>query len=381
MTSVRARLTRERPDFPWLDAGDPARLRRFLVARRWIAADEPIVAHANAGEGNMNLTLRVTTAARSFVVKQARPWVERYDHLAAPAERIAFEHRFYERVAAIDPVASRMPRVLGWDEAAGVLLLEDLGSAADCTGLYAGGRLDGEELTALVGYLGALHRATHGAPDPRFANRAMRALNHRHVYEIPLEGALDVERYEPGLGAAAEVLRRDHAYRRALADTGRRYLDDGACLLHGDYFPGSWLRTAAGIRVIDPEFCFYGDAELDVACAVAHLVLAGCEPDARRVLVAYQPNPAGRSAGGESAARRGVGAPPQPVARRDDRGDGADPSVLDAAVLARYAAAEIMRRILGVAQLPIPPTTGRRAALLARSRAAMLDGSPEALFA
>src|SRR2546421_5684303 len=42
---------------------------------------------APAGEGNMNYTLRIGTSERSFVMKQARPWVEKYPHIAAPWDR------------------------------------------------------------------------------------------------------------------------------------------------------------------------------------------------------------------------------------------------------------------------------------------------------
>jgi 5-methylthioribose kinase len=342
--SLRDECIRRDPAFPWLDAAAPEAVRRLLAAGGWIAADEPVLACAPAGAGNMNLTLRVTTPGRTLIVKQARPWVERYDHIAAPPERSDYERRFYERVGGIAAVARRMPRLLGADPSARVLVLEDLGAASDCTGMYRGETLDRAELRELATYLRALHDATRGAPDPAFANRGMRALNHAHIFEVPLAPEHDrgLERFEPGLTAAAAALRDDDGYRRRLRATGERYRADGPCLVHGDFFPGSWLRAAAGTRVIDPEFCFHGDAELDVGCAVAHLVLADAAADAVEGFVAAYD--------GDAPAR-------------------------DAAWTARYAAAEIMRRILGVAQLPIPSTNGRRAALLGRARAAMYEGA------
>ena len=342
--SLRDECIRREPAFPWLDATAPEAVRQLLAAGGWIAPDEQVLACAPAGSGNMNLTLRVTTPARTLIVKQARPWVERYDHIAAPPERSDYERRFYERVSGIAEVARRMPRLLGADPAAHVLVLEDLGAASDCTGMYRGEVLAAAELGALATYLRALHDATRAAPDSTFANRGMRALNHAHIFGVPLAPGFDgdLERFEPGLTAVAAELRADDGYRRRLRATGDRYRADGPCLVHGDFFPGSWLRTAAGIRVIDPEFCFHGDAELDVGCAVAHLLLGDATRDAvERFLAAYE----------------------------------RDAPALDATWIARYAAAEIMRRILGVAQLPIPATDGRRAVLLRRARAAMYDGA------
>ncbi len=51
----------------------------------------------------------------------------------------------------------------------------------------------------------------------------------------------------------------------------------------------------------------------------------------------------------------------------------------DVALIARYAGVEIMRRIIGVAQLPLAPTDGFRAAMLERSRTAVLEGDLDVL--
>ena len=89
------------------------------------------------------------------------------------------------------------------------------------------------------------------------------------MFALPLREAngLDLDAYTttPGLEAAVAPLRADAAYGQAVAALGERYLlGEGESLLHGDFFPGSFLQTAAGVRVIDPEFCFCGDAELDL---------------------------------------------------------------------------------------------------------------------
>ena len=100
---------RAHPGFPWLDAADPDGVRAYLERRGWLSPGETVSGCERAGEGNMNLTLRLRTDRRSLVVKQARPWVERYDHIAAPWERGESERWFYERVAAIPEVAGHMP--------------------------------------------------------------------------------------------------------------------------------------------------------------------------------------------------------------------------------------------------------------------------------
>ena len=333
------------PHFPFLTAGDVPAVAALLARLGWLEEGEQVVACDRAGPGNMNLTLRVVTDRRTAVLKQARPWVEKYEQIDAPWDRGIFECRFYERVAGLREVADRMPRLLAADERARVLWLEHLPEASDYSSLYGGGQLAPDEVAALARWLRALHGGTRGAVEPQFANRAMRVLNHQHLCEVPLTShGLALEALEPGLEAAAARLRDDRAYVDAVAEVGRRYLADGTCLVHGDYFPGSWLRTPAGPRIIDPEFCFWGPPEWDVGCAVAHLVLAR-QPQVRI----------------EQFMR--------------DYGEG-----LDMSWVARFAAVEVMRRVIGVAQLPIPPSTHQRAAWLAGSRAALESATVERLY-
>jgi 5-methylthioribose kinase len=236
-----------------------------------------------------------------------------------------------------------MPRLLASDPAGRVLLLEDLEGARDLTGVYGGGRLELEEVDRLALVLGALHDGTAGDPPMPSFNQEMRELNHTHCFVVPLDPRTDLplDRFEPGLAAAAAALAADVQFCEVAARMGERYRSAPGPLVHGDYFPGSWLRTADGIRIIDPEFCFRGEREIDVGCAVAHFALGHQSPEtARRFLDAYQAS-----------------------------------ATCDAPSVARYAAMEIVRRLIGVAQLPIAPTRGWRGALLARARDAALEGS------
>lgn len=342
-------------DGPWLklaEAKNVAKTLASLLPTSQLGGELQI---AKAGEGNMNLTLRVqyreaAGGEKSVILKQSRPWVEKYPQVAAPADRIIFERRFYERVAGVAPVAELMPAVLAADDASFTLLLEDLGEASDFSTLYEGGSIRDGEVDQLAGWSAALHEATRGEPDPAFANRAMRTLNHQHMFVLPLSAGLPVplDELEPGLAEAATKLRADEQFTQAVGRLGEHYLADGPCLLHGDYYPGSWLRTAAGVRVIDPEFCFYGPAEFEVAVPLAHLALAQ-QPwsTAARWLESY------RTAGGQP---------------------------LDEDLLAGFAGTEVMRRLIGLAQLPLARGHGKRVELLGRAAAAVLERDLEVLW-
>jgi 5-methylthioribose kinase len=100
---------------------------------------------------------------------------------------------------------------------------------------------------------------------------------------------------------------------------GEKYLKKGTKLLHGDFYPGSWLKTASGLKVIDPEFSFLGDAEFDLGVMIAHLKMAKFDSIQIDEIVKEYTNR----------------------------------STLDLNLLAQYTGVEILRRLIGLAQLPL----------------------------
>lgn len=337
---LQARFADTHPEVVLLDAGDPARIEDYLLARGLVASAELPAGIERAGAGNMNLTLRVSLRNRSLIVKQGRSWVEKYDHIAAPWERTLIEGDFYRAVRDVPAVSSRMPELFALDRPNHVLVLEDLGPSGDFTSMYARGRISEAELVELLDWLKAL--AGVSAPEPShagFANRAMRNLNHEHIFCFPLaeQNGMDLDRLTDGLGLAALELKRDSVYCRHVSDLGKRYLADQGSFVHGDYFPGSWVHGPRGIRIIDPEFCFLGAREFDYGVMLAHLALARASVE---------------------TAEQVMGA----TVRED----------LDQRLMLGFAGAEIMRRLIGVAQLPLPYGIDVKRRLLDVSRSLVL---------
>jgi len=60
----------------------------YLKAQSWLNQEEVLLSLEKPGEGNMNFVLRAITNQRSFILKQARPWVEKFPQIDAPIERV-----------------------------------------------------------------------------------------------------------------------------------------------------------------------------------------------------------------------------------------------------------------------------------------------------
>ena len=311
------------PDLFFLDSSNPTDLEKYLRDRSLLQPNESIVRLEKAGDGNMNCTLRLATAKRSLIVKQARPWVEKYPQFAAPWDRTLQESEFYQLTSQVPGLSEFMPRLIHSDSQARLLVLEDLGEGGDFTGIYRGETLAATTIQQLASFLSILHSAfLDCSPMPSLPNREMRALNHAHIFAIPLQRdiPLNLDAIQPGLQAAANQLKASTEFCSEVAKLGRDlYLADGRCLIHGDFFPGSLVRTPNGPRVIDPEFCFFGHAEFDVGVLLAHLFLGAQSLDLWR---AFQ--------------QRYV----PPMGFNEDHA-------------LQLAGVEIMRRLIGYAQLPM----------------------------
>ncbi len=313
------RLARLHPTRFFLDPSDTKAIEAWLKLQQWIQPEEHVQSAARAGDGNMNCTLRVATTAQSFILKQARPWVEKYPSIDAPDERSLIEAAFYTEIAASPAVSTLMPRLIAHSPEHRILMLEDLSPATDYSDIYATSQLAPADLQQLTHWLHSLHtNFTHPSLAARFANPAMRALNHAHIFDLPL-------RRDNGWNFdGAATLQNDSDYVNRVHDLGHLYLGPGQCLIHGDFFPGSWLRSHGHIRVIDPEFCFWGIPEFDFGVLLAHCLLA-------RI-----PAPSAT-----------------PLAKA-------------------FAGVEIMRRLIGVAQLPLPYGLDEKTRLLDLSRTLVL---------
>jgi 5-methylthioribose kinase len=331
-----------------LNPQDVKGLGAYLTERGLAKAGEGLTAEL-AGEGNMNCVIRVRLADRSLILKQARPWVEKYPSIAAPVERAASEARFYRRAMKDSVVGTMMPSLLDFDEKSSLLVMEDLFAAEPLIDCYQGSRrFDRRHLKELAKYTSALHSLVVPAAEREgFRNTAMRQLNHEHIFAIPLrhDGALSdmLERITPGLNLVAEDLRRNRKYCQVVWQLGDRYLrQEEPTLIHGDLFPGSLLQINSGeLRVIDPEFCFCGDPEFDIGVFYAHLLL---------------------SEHGEEALSCWL----QAALKNRKHSD---------TLVFQYAGIEIMRRILGVAQLPVRLSLEAKRRLLEHSRGMVLQGA------
>ena len=298
----------------------------------WIPTAAVLTNPRPAGEGNMNRTLRFDCEncdeLASLVLKQAVPFVAKYPDIPAPIERGAAEAAFYQAAQNHSQLEARLPRLLGTDKANHLLAFEDLGQAADLTAAYGDQQLQ-HQLSKFVKPLMQWLSELHAITPPVLHNHCMRELNYTHIFDLPLQADNGLE-----LGELADVAERcanHEQLKQAASRLGQIYIGKSSqtttsVLLHGDFYPGSWLGTLSdpeNVKVIDPEFAFVGPAEFDVGVCLAHLQFAGMSLEQASTALDHYSKPQG----------------------------------FDVTLARSFAGIELIRRLLGVAQLPLPENT------------------------
>ncbi len=251
-------------------------LTQYLQKKGWLHAAEIITDTAIPGAGNMNVVVRLTTNQRTLILKQSRPFVQKYPQLAAPLNRIDVEYQFYTamQAAAQQLEKSPFPKLLQYDADEHLMLLEDLGHGKDMSSIYAARHISEQQTKQLVRFLETIHQVVPPKGYP--INEGLRQLNHQHIFVLPFlaDNGFDLDNVQQGLQALAQAYKQDNALTTIATQLGEAYLSAGTTLLHGDYYPGSWMQQQEALCIIDPEFSFVGDAYYDVGVFVAHLIIA-----------------------------------------------------------------------------------------------------------
>ncbi|MCF8261790.1 MAG: hypothetical protein K9J12_13510 [Melioribacteraceae bacterium] len=335
MDSLEKRFLEYFPNKFFLDDSDIAALSRYLKTKAWLLENETISLLEKPGEGNMNYVLRVrTNLQRSFILKQSRPWVEKYPQINAPSDRINVEAEYYNLANNSKKLSQYTPSLIDFDSENFIMAIEDLGETSDFSFIYQkGNAFSDSEISEIIAYLNELKKIDSDKPFPN--NLEMRKLNHQHIFHLPflINNGFDLDSIQPGLQSLSLLCKSDNLLKEKIAELGEIYLSPGKILVHGDYYPGSLLKTKDGVKVIDAEFGFFGPEEWDIAIFVAHLFMAQCETDLINFALVN-------------------------FSKLD---------LFNDSIFAGFVGAEILRRLIGLAQLPLELSLEEKSVLIDRA--------------
>ena len=303
----------------------------YLNKKNWLRPREEVLKSEKPGEGNMNVVIRLITNQRSLILKQSRPFVQKYQQISAPLERIAVEFEFYKASTKPD-ISSHLPKILGYEAKDHLLLMQDLGQVKDMTWLYESRQIQQPLIATLIKVIRQIHNTEK--PENFPLNTELRQLNHQHIFVLPFmeDNGFQLDDIQPGLQQLSKTYKTDKALKEIVDTVGNIYLSPGDQLIHGDYYPGSWMTMGKSVYVIDPEFSFIGFAEFDLGVMMAHLFMATMDFAKLDYIL-------------------------------DEYGKDIDVSLVN-----KVIGIEIIRRLIGLAQLPLNRSIEEKTFLLQRAR-------------
>ena len=289
------------------------------------SSDEQIHNIEVPGEGNMNVVLRVETNKKSFILKQSRPYVNKYPNIKNSEKRIIVEDQFYELIIKSE-IQKFFPKKIDFIKKDLILLIEDLGQCRDMSYLYSSKNMNLDHFNSLIYILESIHKTkVNSFP----SNYSLKELNHEHIFVLPFQkNDFQLDDIQSGLKKLSTYITNDSNINDVVKRIGDMYLKVGNTLLHGDYYPGSWMEKDDNVYIIDPEFSHLGFKEFDLGVMGAHLtIITESEEYLNKIIKAYSEN-------------------------------------IDKSIFYKVSGIEIIRRIIGLAQLPLDMSLNAKEKLL-----------------
>ncbi|WEG73837.1 S-methyl-5-thioribose kinase [Vagococcus intermedius] len=240
------------------------------------------------GDGNINYVFKILDLkqGRSLVLKQADTLLRSSGRPLA-IQRSQIEADILKIQSSLVP--EQVPRVYHYDPTMAVLAMEDISAYRNLRQ-----ELDLEQIypdladqishflveTLLSTTDLVMSRKEKKQQVQRFINIELCDISEDLVFTEPYTDY----RKRNVITAGMEEFVTKHLYENStlqleIANLRNNYLNNAQALLHGDLHAGSIFINNQGIKVIDPEFAFYGPIGYDIGNVLAHLIFPLCQTD------------------------------------------------------------------------------------------------------
>ncbi len=235
------------------------------------------------GDGNINYVFRVLdeSAGKSVIIKQADKLLRSSARPLDPyrsrieAEALVLEYRF---------APGQVPKVYNYDESMFAIAMEDISAYKNLRKELMAGRIYNRFAEDITGFLSdTLLPTTDMVMDRQEKKRLVQAFTNTELCDIS-EDLVFTEPYynyksrniisRGNEDFVSRHLYNDKKLKCEVAKLRHRFMNYNEALIHGDLHSGSIFINDSGIKVIDPEFAFYGPIGYDVGNVLGNMFLA-----------------------------------------------------------------------------------------------------------
>lgn len=261
----------------------PEDVKRYVVeVIHYFAPDEQTDC-VEIGDGNINYVFQVRsrTSGRSVIVKQADKLL-RSSGRPLDIYRNKIEAETLKLESSLAP--GFIPQVFYYDETMAALSMEDISAYKNLRKELAADRVYGHLSENLSTFLAeSLLPTTDLVMDRKEKKDRVKFFTNPELCDIT-EDLVLTEPYEdykgrniitPGNEAFVRTfLYEDQDLRAQVGLLRSNFMNNAQALIHGDLHSGSIFANENGIKVIDPEFAFYGPMGYDIGNVIGNLFFA-----------------------------------------------------------------------------------------------------------
>lgn len=261
----------------------PEDVKRYVVEVIHFFAPDEETECVEIGDGNINYVFQVRSLrdGRSVIVKQADKLL-RSSGRPLDLYRNKIEAETLQLEAQLAP--NFIPKVFYYDETMAALSMEDISAYKNLRKELAADRIYGHLSENLSTFLAqSMLPTTDLVMDRKEKKERVKFFTNPDLCEITEDLVLTEPYYNyknrniitPG----NEMFVQEHLYQNQTlhAQVGclrNHFMNHAQALIHGDLHSGSIFANEQGIKIIDPEFAFYGPMGYDIGNVIGNLFFA-----------------------------------------------------------------------------------------------------------
>lgn len=261
----------------------PEDARRYAVEVPHRFRPDEETACVEIGDGNINYVFKVWSLedGHSVIIKQADKLL-RSSGRPLDLYRNKIEAQILQLEGQLAP--GFVPEVYHYDETMAAVSMEDISAYGNLRKELMAGRVYDHLAENFSEFLAKTLLPTTDLVLPAeekkrrarfFTNPELCEITERLVLTEPFYDEKGENVFQPENAAfVAAHLYGDDALKAEVGILRERFMNHAQALIHGDLHSGSIFANASGIKVIDPEFAFYGPMGYDIGNLVGNLFFA-----------------------------------------------------------------------------------------------------------
>lgn len=234
------------------------------------------------GDGNLNHVFRISdpSTGRGLILKQALPYVKVVgESVPLSLDRVRIENEALRIQGELCP--DQTPRIYAYEPDLALMVMEDLSDHI----IMRSGLMERGRYPFIGGHIGSyLARMSFFTSDLAmdlqekkrrvkvFINPELCNITEDLVFDAPYKKSR-LNRFEPRIRDAVERIWADTELHLEVALLREIFLTKAQAMLHGDLHTDNLFVKEDSMKVIDPEFAFYGPMGFDIGTVIANLLL------------------------------------------------------------------------------------------------------------